>query len=152
MSRLVLPNRVCAKCTLLAAHESPLLTPRGAVARVKPQLSDKRSVFIQQQRRYVGGSNTEFFRNRLKSKVWMCGVGVGIALAVGLKYHSDTASSPHVVDEVSEAQKTDRYSNAIKVSRDLVERIKVGTEVGLWTEWLLIGHFSCVLSLLPVKL
>ncbi len=56
----------------------------------------------------------------------MCGVGLGIALAVGLKYQSDTASSQ------SEALRTDtvRYSDAIKVSRELLERIKVGTEVG----------------------
>lgn len=122
MSRLFLPNRFCAKCPLLATRESPLLTPRGAL--------DKRSVFNQQQRRHVGGSNAGFFRYRSKSRVWICGVGVGIALAVGLKYHTDAANSSCDV-QVTDAQRTDRYRRAIAVSRDLVERIKVGTEVGL---------------------
>lgn len=71
-----------------------------------------------------------FRKYRLKSKIWICGVGVGIALAVGLKYSSDGASSSCDV-KVNRAEKTDRYKDAIKVSRDLVERIKVGTEVGL---------------------
>ncbi|XP_044047985.1 serine beta-lactamase-like protein LACTB, mitochondrial isoform X2 [Siniperca chuatsi] len=126
MSRLFLPNRFCAKCTLLAAQKSPLLAPRAG-ARVKPQQSDKRSVFIQQQRRYVGGSNTAFFKYRSKSRIWICGVGVGIVLAVGLKYRTDTANGS-CDDKVVEAQRTDRYNDAIKVSRDLVERIKA--EVG----------------------
>ncbi|XP_041795391.1 serine beta-lactamase-like protein LACTB, mitochondrial isoform X2 [Chelmon rostratus] len=127
MSRLFLPNRFCAKCTLLAARESPLLTPRGAGARVQPLQSQKRIVFIQQQRGYAGGSNAAFNRYSSKSTIWMCGVGVGIALAVGLKYQSDTADSS-CDDKVTEAQRTDRYSDAIKVSRDLVERIQA--EVG----------------------
>lgn len=59
----------------------------------------------------------------------MCGVGVGIALAVGLKYRTDTANTS-CDDKVTKAQRSDRYSDAIKVSRDLLERIKVGTEVG----------------------
>ncbi|KAF3854818.1 hypothetical protein F7725_022873 [Dissostichus mawsoni] len=62
-----------------------------------------------------------------KSRIWVCGVGVGIAIAVGLKYNADTSSSS-CDDTVKEAQRTDRYSAAIKVSRDLVERIK--DEVG----------------------
>ncbi|XP_076589415.1 serine beta-lactamase-like protein LACTB, mitochondrial isoform X2 [Chaetodon auriga] len=126
MLRLFLPNRFCAKCTL-AARESALLTPRGSEARVRPLQLEKRSVFIQQQRRYVGGSNAAFYRYRSKSRIWICGVGLGIALAVGLKYQTDTADSS-CDDKVTEAQRTDRYSDAIKVSRDLVERIKA--EVG----------------------
>lgn len=130
MSRLFFPHGFSAKCTLLTARGSPLLTSRGAGARVKPQHSDRRSVFIPQQRRYVGGSNAVFFRYRSKSWIWMCGVGVGIALAVGLKYRTDTANTS-CDDKVTKAQRSDRYSDAIKVSRDLLERIKVGTEVGL---------------------
>ncbi|XP_070828499.1 serine beta-lactamase-like protein LACTB, mitochondrial isoform X2 [Chaetodon trifascialis] len=127
MLRLFLPNRFCARCTLLASRESALLTPRGAGARVRPLQFEKRSVFIQQQRRYVGGSNAAFYSYRSKSRIWICGVGLGIALAVGLKYQTDTADSS-CYDKVTEAQRTDRYSDAIKVSRDLVERIKA--EVG----------------------
>ncbi|KAM7414577.1 hypothetical protein PAMA_019409 [Pampus argenteus] len=126
MSRLFMPNRVCAKCTLLAAREPALLTLRAG-ARVKQQQSDKRGVFIQQQRHYVGGTNTAFSKYRSKSRLWLCGVGVGIALAVGLKYHVDTASSS-CDDKVRASQRTEPYTAAIQVSRDLVERIQA--EVG----------------------
>ncbi|XP_068459420.1 serine beta-lactamase-like protein LACTB, mitochondrial isoform X1 [Clinocottus analis] len=126
MSRLFLPNRFCAKCTLITARGPPVLTPRGG-ARAK-QLFDKPSAFTQQHIRCVAGSNTAF-TYRSKSRIWICGVAVGIAIAVGLKYRDDTASSScDDDDQVEEAQRTDRYSDAIKVSRDLVERIK--TEVG----------------------
>uniref|UniRef100_UPI0037E8F3D6 serine beta-lactamase-like protein LACTB, mitochondrial isoform X2 n=1 Tax=Semicossyphus pulcher TaxID=241346 RepID=UPI0037E8F3D6 len=124
MSRLFLPSRFCAKCNLLTARESTLMTPRAG-ARVKQ--SDKRSVFIQQQRRYVRGSNTAFYKYRSRSRIWICGIGLGITLAVGLKYHVDTANSS-CDDKVIEGPRTDRYSDAIKVSRDLLERIKA--EVG----------------------
>ncbi|XP_070687064.1 serine beta-lactamase-like protein LACTB, mitochondrial [Pempheris klunzingeri] len=118
MSRLFLPNRFCAKCTLLAAREAPVLPPRGGNKRV----------FIQQQRRYhAEGSNTALFKHLSKSRIWICGVGVGIALAVGLKYRSDTAGTS-CEDKVVETQRADGYSAAIRVSRDLVERIK--DEVG----------------------
>lgn len=141
MSRLFLPNRFCLKCTLLTPRRSPLMTPR-----VKQQQSD--SVLIQQQRRYVGGSDTAFFKYRSKSRIWICGVGVGIAIAVGLKYRADTANSS-CSDKVTETQRSDRYSDAIKVSRDLVERIKVSIEVGRCACFF-INHFPfafCLYSL-----
>lgn len=122
MARLFVPFGLCAECAQLTRHASPLLTPRGSGARAK-------SVFLQQQKRFIGGTNTDFFRYRSKSRIWIWGVGVGVAVAVGLKYCTDTADSP-CDDKVTEAQRTDRYSGAVKVSRDLVERIKVGTEVG----------------------
>ncbi|XP_029289873.1 serine beta-lactamase-like protein LACTB, mitochondrial isoform X2 [Cottoperca gobio] len=122
MSRLFLPNRFCAKCTRITARGSPFFTPR-----VKQQQSDKLNDFMKQQRRYVGGANTEFFKYRSKSRIWICGVGVGIAIAVALKYRADTDNCS-CDDKVKETQETDRYSDAIKVSRDLVERIKA--EVG----------------------
>lgn len=130
MSQLFLPNRFSATRPLLSARESPLLLSLRAGARVKQQqqqASDKRSVFIQQQRRYVGGSNAGFSKYRAKSRIWMCGLGVGVALAVGLKYAANSSYD----DKVEGAERSHRYSAAVKVSRDLVERIKVGTEVGL---------------------
>lgn len=129
MSRLFWPNRLCANCTLLAARETPLMAPRGAGARGKAQQwSGKRGALIpQQQRRYVGGSNAAFYGYRTKSRLWLCGVGVGIAVAVGLKYHADAARSS-CDGGARDPRKADRYGNAIKVSRDLVERIKA--EVG----------------------
>ncbi|XP_037624404.1 serine beta-lactamase-like protein LACTB, mitochondrial isoform X2 [Sebastes umbrosus] len=109
MSRLFLPNRFCAKCSLLTARRS----------------ADKLSVLIQQQRRhYVGGANTAFYKDWSKSSMWICGVGVGVAVAVGLKHRADTNCD----DKVREARRTDRYRDAIQVSRDLVQRIQA--EVG----------------------
>nr|XP_020466799.1 serine beta-lactamase-like protein LACTB, mitochondrial [Monopterus albus] len=121
MSRL-LSNRFCAKFSLLAARQSSWLLP-GVGAR------ETRRVFIQQQRRYLGGSNIPFSKYWAKSRIWLCVAGVGIALAVGLEYRTETANSL-CINKVTEAEKTDtaRYSTAIKVSRDLVERIKI--EVG----------------------
>ncbi|XP_029909207.1 serine beta-lactamase-like protein LACTB, mitochondrial isoform X2 [Myripristis murdjan] len=129
MSRLLLPNSLCAKCrycTPLTARASGLLTLRAG-ARVNNRATDKRSVFIQQQRRFVGGSSSAFFKSRSKSKLWVCGVGAGIALALGLKYHFDTASTS-CDDKATDALRSARYNVAIKVSRDLVRRIK--DEVG----------------------
>lgn len=71
-----------------------------------------------------------FSRRTTKSLIWICGVGVGVALAIGLKHDADTADSS-CDDKLTKGPATDRYSDAIKVSRDLVERIKVGAEVGL---------------------
>ncbi|XP_034391504.1 serine beta-lactamase-like protein LACTB, mitochondrial isoform X2 [Cyclopterus lumpus] len=137
MSRLFLPNRLCAKCTLLTARAPPLLTSRGA-ARAKQQQFDKPSVFIQQQIRYVGGSNAGFFKYRSTSRIWICGVAAGIAIALGLKYRDDTASSS-CDDQVEEAQRTDRYSDAIRVSRDLVERIQVSVQTEVGAPGLVVG-------------
>lgn len=123
-----MPNRFCARCCLLAAREPHVLTLRAG-ARGKQQQADKRRVFIQQQRLYVGGSNTAFPKYRSKSRIWLYGAGVGIALAVGLKYGADAANSS-CDDKVTVSQRTDGYSAAIKLSRDLVERIQVGIEVG----------------------
>lgn len=123
MLRLFLPRRFCTKCSLLAPRDPPSMTPRAG-ARARQQQTSV-NIFIQQQRRYVAGS--AFCKYRSKSVLWVCGVGVGIALAVGLKYNSDAASSSGDI-KVKRTEKTDRYRDAIKVSRDLVERIK--DEVG----------------------
>ncbi|KAK5902253.1 hypothetical protein CesoFtcFv8_007527 [Champsocephalus esox] len=136
MSRLFLPNRFCAKCSLITARGYNTFPPR-AVARYKQHQSDKLNAFIQ-QRRYGGEANPAFFKYRSKSRIWVCGVGVGIAIAVGLKYNADTSSSS-CDDTVKEAQRTDRYSAAIKVSRDLVERIKVSLEDEVGAPGLVVG-------------
>ncbi|KAM9854629.1 serine beta-lactamase-like protein LACTB, mitochondrial isoform 2-T2 [Aulostomus maculatus] len=122
MSRLLLPNRFCARCTLLTSRESAWLTPRAG-ARLRQQ-SNKRTVILQ-QRRYFGGPNTVSSKYRTKSsRMWICGISVGVALAVGLKYRTNGSCN----NIVKEPQWTDRYSAAIKASRDLVLRIQA--EVG----------------------
>lgn len=127
MSRLFFTLGVCARSYLATFCVSRSLTPQGSGSRVNQLLSAKRTDFTRQQRRYIGRSNAVFAKLPSKSGIWICGVGVGIALAVGLKYRTDAASN-YCDDNIRSAQRTDRYSDAIKVSRDLVERIKVSAE------------------------
>ena len=77
----------------------------------------------------------------------MCGIGVGIALAVGLKYASDSANSS-CDDKVG--KEINPYRAAIEVSRDLLERIKVGTEVGLSAAGLMIERVAADVCVTPV--
>lgn len=115
MSRLLCLSRVCARCTVFSA-------------RCQGQQQLVKRFLIQQQSAYVGGSSLP--KNRTNSKLWLCGVGVGLALAVGLKSRSDTADSSCEKRETEAA----RYRRAAEVGRELLERIKVGTEVGLWNQ------------------
>ncbi|XP_012726881.2 serine beta-lactamase-like protein LACTB, mitochondrial isoform X1 [Fundulus heteroclitus] len=123
MFRMLLSRPFCAKCSPLAAPRS-LMTPQAE------------GVFIRTQRRFVGG--TVIYKHRSKSRTWVYGVGVGIVLAVGLKYSSDPANSS-CDDKVKTAQKSHAYRDAIKASRDLLERIKVGKEVEVGAPGLVVG-------------
>ncbi|KAM4618849.1 serine beta-lactamase-like protein LACTB, mitochondrial [Polymixia lowei] len=121
MSRLLSPNRFCAKCKYcpLTARNSSLLTLRAG-----PRLSDKQPlVLVQQQREFVRRSSTSTFKSKSKSRFWIFGLGAGLALALGLKYHTDAANSS-CDDNTTRGKKIGRYNAAIKASRDLVERIK----------------------------
>lgn len=109
MSRLLCLSRVCARCTVFSA-------------RCQGQQQLVKRFLIQQQSAYVGGSSLP--KNRTNSKLWLCGVGVGLALAVGLKSRSDTADSSCEKRETEAA----RYRRAAEVGRELLERIKA--EVG----------------------
>ena len=122
MSRLFLPNRLCATCPPLSGRVSPLWT-RGKQRRgaLLPQQ--------QQQRRHVGGSDAAPRGYRTRSRIWLCGVGAGVALAVGLKRGADTADGPSE-GEAAGAARRGRYGAAVEASRDLLERTKVGAEVG----------------------
>ncbi|CAN9499313.1 unnamed protein product [Ophioblennius macclurei] len=120
MSRLLLPNRLYCKYTLSALRESPTL----ATARLAPLPTGCFSVAAKQSRTFASSA---FSKARLKSRIWMYGVGVGFALAVGVKYSKDSGRSS-CDDRVNDPGRRDRYSRAIVVSRDLLERIKA--EVG----------------------
>lgn len=126
----LLPSRTfSARWNLLKAHRSPLLTPQGAGAPTKPpQLHRVRYFNQQQQRGSTGDSHCFGFRFRTKSHVWLCGVGVGLAVAVGLNYQNDAVTTSA---EETKTRTIDHYSDARKVSRELVERIKVSSEVGV---------------------
>ncbi|XP_075894280.1 serine beta-lactamase-like protein LACTB, mitochondrial isoform X2 [Nelusetta ayraudi] len=122
MSRLFSTYGFCARSSRLAFRKSSLLSKHGAVARVNPP-----TAFMQQQRRCIGRSNAVLVRLWSRSRIWICGVGLGVAVAVGLKCRSDAASDL-CDDNVRSDRRSERYSDAIKVSRDLVERIQA--EVG----------------------
>lgn len=124
MARLFSFYGVCARSSRQVFRESSSLT--GAGGRVNPLLSHKPTAFLQQQRRRIGRSNAVFVRLRSISGIWICGVGLGVAVAVGLKCRSDAASERLVSDGNDRSdRRSERYSDAIKVSRDIVERIKV---------------------------
>lgn len=126
MSRFFSPRTFCAKCNILRARDSLLVTPQGVGARTQ-QSHSVRSFNQQQQRRFTGESNRFGFRRKTKSLVWFCG-SAGLAVAVGLNYQNDSVKTSC---KRKEARTIDRYSDARKVSRDLVERIKVSSEVGM---------------------
>lgn len=128
MSRFFSPRSFCAKCNFLRAHGSRSVTPHGVGARTKPPQSHSVRPFNhQQQRRCTAESNRLGFRRRAKSLVWFCG-SAALAVAVGLNYQNDPVNT---LSEKLEARPADRYSDAREVSRDLVERIKVSSEVGI---------------------
>lgn len=121
---------VCARSSPPVFRQSLFVTKTGAVGRVNPCFSHKPTTLLQQHRRCFGRSNAVFRRpwSRTGTGLWVCGVAVGVAVAVGLKCRSDSARDLCDV-------KSDRYSDAIKVSRDLVERIKVRISGARWA-WL----------------
>ena len=119
MSPLLMPLRFRAMCKYkLIARYSNALT-KGGRCRVWSQ---------QQQRQYIGKSSTESSNTKLY--LWFGGIGAGIVLALGLKYRNDGINS--LCDaEVSDQKRIGTYHSAVRVSRDLVERIKVGCKVQL---------------------
>lgn len=122
MARLFSVYGVCARSSRIVFLESSSSTKAGAVRRVNLLFSHKPTAL--QQRRCIGRSSAAFVRLSSISGIWVCGVGLGVAVAVGLKCRSDAASDLCDRNDRS-VHRSERYSDAIKVSRDLVERIKV---------------------------
>ena len=63
------------------------------------------------------------------TRFWVyCGIGAGVALALGLKYHADSSTTNVScdADAVTTSRDEERYLAAIAVSRDLLRRLKVG--------------------------
>lgn len=128
MSRLFSSRTFCAKWNLLSEQGSPLLRPRVGPRTKPPQSHSVRAFNQQQQRRSTGESHRFGFGSKTMSRLWLCGVGAGLAVAVGLNYQNDAVNTSC---EETQPRTIDRYSGARKVSRDLVERIKVSSEVGM---------------------
>ncbi|XP_024136707.1 serine beta-lactamase-like protein LACTB, mitochondrial isoform X1 [Oryzias melastigma] len=120
MSSVFLSHRFCGRCSVFV----PLGSRLGARVRLQQP-----SVLTRTQRRFIAGRSV-FFRDQSKSKLWICGVGVGVALAVGLQY----SKCDHKV-----GKPTDQFRGAIEVSRELLERIKVGTEAEVGAPGLVVG-------------
>ena len=129
MSPLLMPLRVRAMCKYkLMSRYSNALT-KGGRWRVGHRLSEKQmNVWSHQQRQYTRQSGTESSNTKLYP--WFGGIGAGIVLALGLKYRNDGGNSLCDAD-VSDPKGIGSYHSAVRVSRDLVERIKVGCKVQL---------------------
>ncbi|KAM6936941.1 serine beta-lactamase-like protein LACTB, mitochondrial [Xenentodon cancila] len=126
MLRMFLSQRFCTRCSLQTPREHRWTAPQAGGARGK----------LQTRQRHAGPSTSSNRTSR--SAVWMCGVGVGVAVAVGLKCNPDSADS--ICDgNIRKAEKTDKYSTAVKISRDLLERIKVGSEAEVGAPGLVVG-------------
>nr|XP_019969628.1 PREDICTED: serine beta-lactamase-like protein LACTB, mitochondrial [Paralichthys olivaceus] len=108
MSRLFVTRRFCPSCPRPLSSRSLSLWTR-----LKQQ--QQRKGFSQQHRLHTQGFTQG------KSRLWVCGLGVGLALAVGLKHR-------WCGDEAAAAERTDRYRAAVSVSRELLHRIQA--EVG----------------------
>ncbi|CAB1323175.1 unnamed protein product [Coregonus sp. 'balchen'] len=127
MSRLLYSpfKRFCVKC-----KDCPAVTARcynSLLTSTRFSQLSKQQTFVvlqQQQRKCFGPSRLITSRFYSRSRFWIGGIGAGVVLALGLKYHTD-------ITELSceeDFQQTGRYGAAIQVSRDLVQRIK--DEVG----------------------
>ncbi|KAM9808176.1 serine beta-lactamase-like protein LACTB, mitochondrial [Neosynchiropus ocellatus] len=114
MSQWCVLNRSCA-----------ILVSRCAV-----RLKQRSVLFQRQQGLHVEGSNPAWSKRRSKSWIWLCGLGFGVAVAVGLKTCREKAN---VTGGHKEELRIEGYRAAIEASRDLLRRIQVGTcdaEVG----------------------
>uniref|UniRef100_A0A8C6T9E3 Lactamase, beta n=1 Tax=Neogobius melanostomus TaxID=47308 RepID=A0A8C6T9E3_9GOBI len=105
MSRVISPARTRVSCSVLSAHS-------------QRQLQRVNRLFIhqQQQRSHAG--------DRTKSKLWLCGLGVGaaVAFAVGLKSRGDLAESPNGPNRGTDVA---QFRAAVEASRELLERVQV---------------------------
>ncbi|CAL8293820.1 unnamed protein product [Boreogadus saida] len=126
MSPLLMPLRFHAMCKYKSIARYSNALAKGGRWRVGHRLSDKQmNAWSQQQRQYIGKSSTE--TSNTKFYLWFGGIGAGIVLALGFKYRYDGGNS--LCDaEVSDEKRIGTYHSAVRVSRDLVERIKY--EVG----------------------
>lgn len=97
-----------------------------------------KQTFSQQQRHIFGPSRQAFTVN--KSRFWIFGIGAGVILALGLKYHVDSGDSSCEDRIIKDAvRKSGKYLTAIQVSRDLVQRIKVGQQDEVGAPGLVVG-------------
>lgn len=141
MARLFSSRAFCAKCIFLRTQTSPSSTLRAVAPRNSAGLFTQ-----QQQRRFAGDSNCFGSRRKTKAWLWLCGAGAGFALAVGLNYQNDAVNTSC---ENKKDRPFDRYSDARKVSRDLVERIKVSSEVRMGRDALFDSLGVCILVWIP---
>ncbi|KAM9495580.1 serine beta-lactamase-like protein LACTB, mitochondrial isoform 1-T1 [Clarias gariepinus] len=83
------------------------------------------------QRRSLTLTNRAFhFNNGGKRCFWALGIGAGVLLALGLRYHVYSRECECECEKTVKSSSSSKYSAAIESSRDLLQRIKVQDEVG----------------------
>ncbi|XP_072529788.1 serine beta-lactamase-like protein LACTB, mitochondrial isoform X1 [Salminus brasiliensis] len=130
MSRLFLlsPSRLCSRCQ----YCPQLMNSFSCVLRFRPncesQLRAVRAVRAQQTRHLTTARHTLRSSNGGRQRLWLLGLGAGFLLAVGLKNHSSPERCECESEKPDKPHNTSKYSSAVEISRDLVQRIK--DEVG----------------------
>ncbi|XP_019731502.1 serine beta-lactamase-like protein LACTB, mitochondrial isoform X2 [Hippocampus comes] len=123
MYHLLVPRSLCVNSILLPTRVSALRIAKAA-ARARPRSLPN---VLNQRRCYVSGATPTLSQNFTRfSLVWVSGIGVGLAVVFGLKYHARENNG--LCDNTATEPPNRRYEAAIKSSRILVERIQ--TEFG----------------------
>lgn len=121
MSRLLCLSRslICTQCKYSVQKSEPFVSLLTSRAKLRDQLIKR---LISTSRR---PAITPY--NSRHPLFWLFGLGTGFVLALGLKYR-DSASGRCECD-VQQTLRVSKYSAAIDTSRDLLQRIKVTSQV-----------------------
>lgn len=126
MSRLLFlsPGFLCSRCRYCPPKTGCFSSVLRFGLKSESQLSAGRAL----QRRHLTGARRSFQSfNGAQPKFWILGVGAGFLLALGLKNHysPERCECESENKEESHSDITSKYSAAVEISRDLVQRIKV---------------------------
>lgn len=121
MSRLLSlsPAVICFRCKHCAQNSGSFSCWSAARVKQESQLPAGR---VTQQRTLTQTRRTFQFNNSGKRHFWALGIGAGFLLALGLKYH---VYSRCEFEKTVNSHSSYKYSAAIDISRDLLQRIKV---------------------------
>ncbi|KAI7811843.1 serine beta-lactamase-like protein LACTB, mitochondrial isoform X1 [Triplophysa rosa] len=123
MYRLLCSSRglKCTQCKYNAEKSERFVSLLTSRLKYRDQLMMRR--FMSTHRR------SDFSNNR--QSLWLLGIGTGFVLALGLKYGDFVSERCECdVQKTNRTQTDTKYTGAIQISRDLIQRIKVQDEVG----------------------
>lgn len=106
----------CTQCKYSAEKSERFVSLLTSRLKYRDQLMMRR--FMSTPRRF------DFSNNR--QSLWLLGIGTGFVLALGLKYgHSVSERCECDVRKTNRTRTDTKYTGAIQISRDLIQRIKV---------------------------